>query len=348
MLDEQRRRRQGRGSGSPATPRTTPFRVGSPCTPTATNSSDPEPEADETADPWSSTWDDTSWQLPDSDSSESLYSSEELANYTGGTTSGSDWGDSYDHGGTATRGRGPLRRRAGVGGLGAVRRDGLRPRHRPLVRPPAQRRDRRPVDEEESPDGSLPVLTEPTVPTTRVTTPPPSARTRRGQRSIQTWPQRQPSGGWISPTAYGTPVAHAGSSGRAPTISLQSAPRGAAEDQGELGLRRAFGLGPGLKELLEQDRIDRIARPLSGRRNDRGHQHQGQGGKTLVTLMLASYLGRYRSGSVLAWDNNETEGTLGMRAPSQTTPHRHRPPRCAAADRGRPQRRHVRARALGA
>ena len=55
--------------------------------PTATNSSDPEPEAeaDETADPWSSTWDDTSWQLPDSDSSESLYSSEELANYAGGT-----------------------------------------------------------------------------------------------------------------------------------------------------------------------------------------------------------------------------------------------------------------------
>ena len=35
--------------------------------------------------------------------------------------------------------------------------------------------------------------------------------------------------------------------------------------------------------------------------------------------MLAGYLGRYRSGSVLAWDNNETEGTLGMRAPSQ--PH---------------------------
>ena len=45
---------------------------------------------------------------------------------------------------------------------------------------------------------------------------------------------------------------------------------------------------------------------------------KGGGGKTLVTLMLASYLGRYRSGSVLAWDNNETEGTLGMRAPSQS------------------------------
>ena len=68
--------------------------------PTATNSIDPEPEADGTADPWSSTWDDTSWQLPDADSSDSLYSSEELSQYSGGgTASGSDWGDSFDHGG---------------------------------------------------------------------------------------------------------------------------------------------------------------------------------------------------------------------------------------------------------
>ena len=142
--------------------------------PTATNSIDPEPEAetDETADPWSSTWDDTSWQLPDSNSSESLYSSEELANYAGGgTTSASDWGDSYDHGGEPAllspeiqasrktiaahmdacyrfydereRGR---RDRERLGVLGAVRRVGLRPRHGPLVRSAAQRRDRGPVD----------------------------------------------------------------------------------------------------------------------------------------------------------------------------------------------------------
>ena len=41
-----------------------------PALPRQPDSIDPEPEADETADPWSSTWDDTSWQLPDSDSSE--------------------------------------------------------------------------------------------------------------------------------------------------------------------------------------------------------------------------------------------------------------------------------------
>ena len=85
------------------------------------------------------------------------------------------------------------------------------------------------------------------------------------------------------------------------------------------GLRKAFGLGPSLKERLERDRIDRIARPLGGRKTIMVINTKGGGGKTLVTMMLASYLGRYRSGSVLAWDNNETEGTLGMRAPSH--PH---------------------------
>ncbi len=85
------------------------------------------------------------------------------------------------------------------------------------------------------------------------------------------------------------------------------------------GLRKALGLGPSPKERLERDRVDRIGRPLGGRKTIMVINTKGGGGKTLVTLMLASYLGRYRSGSVLAWDNNETEGTLGMRAPSQ--PH---------------------------
>jgi MinD-like ATPase involved in chromosome partitioning or flagellar assembly len=84
------------------------------------------------------------------------------------------------------------------------------------------------------------------------------------------------------------------------------------------GLRRAFGLGPGRAEMLMRDRIERIARPVNGRKTIMVINTKGGGGKTLVTLMLATYLGRHRSGSVLAWDNNETEGTLGMRAPSQS------------------------------
>ncbi|WP_076264159.1 MinD/ParA family ATP-binding protein [Intrasporangium flavum] len=117
-----------------------------------------------------------------------------------------------------------------------------------------------------------------------------------------------------------TPVDRAGNSDRPSAEDLITA-RSKGERQkvkANSGLRKAFGLGPSTKELLERDRIDRIARPLNGRKTIMVINTKGGGGKTLVTLMLASYLGRYRSGSVLAWDNNETEGTLGMRAPSQS------------------------------
>jgi MinD-like ATPase involved in chromosome partitioning or flagellar assembly len=40
---------------------------------------------------------------------------------------------------------------------------------------------------------------------------------------------------------------------------------------------------------------------------------KGGVGKTLSTAMLASVYGRYGGGNVLAWDNNDTRGTLGWR-----------------------------------
>lgn len=117
-----------------------------------------------------------------------------------------------------------------------------------------------------------------------------------------------------------TPASRTGLSVRPSAEDLISA-RSKGERQklkASSGLRRALGLGPSVREMLERDRLDRIARPVSGRKTIMVINTKGGGGKTLVTLMLASYLGRYRSGSVLAWDNNETEGTLGMRAPSQS------------------------------
>ncbi|MGI8718665.1 MAG: hypothetical protein ACR2JN_12625, partial [Lapillicoccus sp.] len=72
--------------------------------------------------------------------------------------------------------------------------------------------------------------------------------------------------------------------------------------------------GPGQAEQREQAAIHRIVRPAEGRKTIMVINTKGGGGKTLVTLMLAAYLGRYRTGNTLAWDNNETEGTLGMRA----------------------------------
>ena len=125
----------------------------------------------------------------------------------------------------------------------------------------------------------------------------------------------------LEETAYDSPAARSGTSADRPSADDLITARQKGErnkNKASSGLRRAFGLGPGVKELIERDRIDRIARPLNGRKTIMVINTKGGGGKTLVTLMLATYLGRYRSGSVLAWDNNETEGTLGMRAPSQS------------------------------
>ena len=41
---------------------------------------------------------------------------------------------------------------------------------------------------------------------------------------------------------------------------------------------------------------------------------KGGAGKTMAVLLLAMTFGQRRGGYVLAWDNNETQGTLGMRA----------------------------------
>lgn len=121
-----------------------------------------------------------------------------------------------------------------------------------------------------------------------------------------------------SGTAHGS-GAGAGGDGPSADELMSARSKGARQKlKADSGLRKAFGLGPSRRELAERDRLDRIARPITGRKTIMVINTKGGGGKTLVTLMLASYLGRYRSGSVLAWDNNETEGTLGMRAPSQS------------------------------
>ncbi|WP_279580427.1 MinD/ParA family ATP-binding protein [Fodinicola feengrottensis] len=41
---------------------------------------------------------------------------------------------------------------------------------------------------------------------------------------------------------------------------------------------------------------------------------KGGAGKTVAVLMVAMTFGQQRGGYVLSWDNNETQGTLGMRA----------------------------------
>lgn len=70
---------------------------------------------------------------------------------------------------------------------------------------------------------------------------------------------------------------------------------------------------PGRKERLEHERLERIRRPLEGPRNIAVVNLKGGAHKTTASLMIAATLGVTRGGNVLAWDNNETRGTLGWR-----------------------------------
>ncbi|GAB3617340.1 hypothetical protein GCM10027416_18970 [Okibacterium endophyticum] len=78
---------------------------------------------------------------------------------------------------------------------------------------------------------------------------------------------------------------------------------------------------PGKAERSRRETIENVQKIFAGPRtivivNPKGGAH-----KTTATVLLSATFGTYRGGSTLAWDNNETRGTLGWRAQSA---HHHR------------------------
>src|SRR4051794_8772424 len=70
---------------------------------------------------------------------------------------------------------------------------------------------------------------------------------------------------------------------------------------------------PGRAERAERAAQDALRRPFAGPRTIMIANPKGGAGKTPTTLLLGATLGSVRGGYVLAWDNNETRGTLGLR-----------------------------------
>jgi MinD-like ATPase involved in chromosome partitioning or flagellar assembly len=81
--------------------------------------------------------------------------------------------------------------------------------------------------------------------------------------------------------------------------------------KGTLGLVK---LAPGRREQQYQHLVDKVRRNFGGLRQVTVVNPKGGAGKTVAVLMLSMTFGQKRGGYVLAWDNNETQGTLGMRA----------------------------------
>jgi len=85
-------------------------------------------------------------------------------------------------------------------------------------------------------------------------------------------------------------------------------------------IRRVTGglisVSPSAGELSQRNAISAVQRSLSGPRTIVVLNPKGGAHKTTATLLIAATFGIYRGGYTLAWDNNETMGTLGVRAQS--------------------------------
>jgi MinD-like ATPase involved in chromosome partitioning or flagellar assembly len=81
--------------------------------------------------------------------------------------------------------------------------------------------------------------------------------------------------------------------------------------------KSTFGLvklSPGRREQEYRHDVEMVRRNFGGLRQVTVVNPKGGAGKTVASLLLAMTFGQKRGGYVLAWDNNETQGTLGMRA----------------------------------
>ena len=76
---------------------------------------------------------------------------------------------------------------------------------------------------------------------------------------------------------------------------------------------------PGAEEMSHRAAVASVQRSLIGPRTIVVLNPKGGAHKTTATLLIAATFGIHRGGYTLAWDNNETMGTLGVRA--QTASH---------------------------
>ncbi|HET6531903.1 MAG TPA: chromosome partitioning protein [Actinoplanes sp.] len=115
---------------------------------------------------------------------------------------------------------------------------------------------------------------------------------------------------WVSD---GTPTAEEFARRRLARPAEPTATMGARAllQKGTMGLVR---LAPGKYEREYKQDVEMVRRNFGGLRQVTVVNPKGGAGKTVAVLLLAMTFGQKRGGYVLAWDNNETQGTLGMRA----------------------------------
>lgn len=90
---------------------------------------------------------------------------------------------------------------------------------------------------------------------------------------------------------------------------LQPATRGWRGVLSRLGLR----MDPSPEELAEREDIRTVSQHWPGPRTVAVVNRKGGANKTPTVVMLSAILARYSGAATVAWDNNESQGTLGWR-----------------------------------
>nr|WP_200208730.1 chromosome partitioning protein [Micromonospora veneta] len=137
----------------------------------------------------------------------------------------------------------------------------------------------------------------------------------------QPGPPQQPVPQQPAPAAYPDPV-WSPETGATPTAEdfarrRQARPPDPVATMGVRAVVNKMGLvrlAPGRHEQELKRDIEMVRRNFGGLRQVTVVNPKGGAGKTVAILLLAMTFGQKRGGYVLAWDNNETQGTLGMRA----------------------------------
>ncbi|GAA4195190.1 hypothetical protein GCM10022219_19790 [Microbacterium oryzae] len=130
-----------------------------------------------------------------------------------------------------------------------------------------------------------------------------------------------------APTAVPAPTAPAEPGNAGPRESFLTSEH--VEEPATRGWRGALvragvRVAPGPAELAEREDIAAVARHWAGPRTIAVVNGKGGSGKTPATILTAAVFARFGGAGVLAWDNNQTRGTLGWRTeqgPHEATLH---------------------------
>lgn len=125
---------------------------------------------------------------------------------------------------------------------------------------------------------------------------------------VTTAPASEPSAGQLL-AGPSVPRHHERKSFIAEGPVLAPAKQGWRGTASKIGLR----LNPASKELLWRQDVKLVSQHWPGPRTIAVANGKGSANKTPTTVMLAAVLARYGGAGVLAWDNNETRGSLAWR-----------------------------------